>query len=59
MSRQPRKSPIKIATIAALAGLSVLSFSLAACDDGPAEEIGENIDDAVEDGADAVKDATN
>ena len=46
---------IKAILLAAAASMSV--FSLAACDtnDGPAEELGEQIDDA----ADEVKDATN
>lgn len=46
--------------------LLVLLFALSACDQGPAEEAGEKIDEAVEnageqleEAGDAVKDATN
>ncbi len=41
--------------------LLLLSFSflLFGCNEGPAEEAGEAIDEAVEDTTDAVKDATN
>lgn len=39
----------------------LLSFSVLVlgCNEGPAENAGEKIDEAVEDTADAVKDATN
>ncbi len=36
-----------------------LMFTLSGCDDGPMEEAGENIDDAVEDSGDAIEDATD
>ncbi len=39
---------------------SVFVITLSACDsDGPLEEAGENMDDAVEDTGDAVEDATD
>ncbi|MEQ9490210.1 MAG: hypothetical protein RIM72_14585 [Alphaproteobacteria bacterium] len=34
-------------------------LALAACDDGPAEEAGESIDNAVEEAGDAVEEATD
>jgi hypothetical protein len=39
--------------------LMPLAGVLAACDDGPAENAGETIDDAVDDAGDAVEDATD
>jgi hypothetical protein len=36
-----------------------LAGVLAACDDGPAENAGETVDDAVDDAGDAVEDATD
>ena len=53
---------ILLATALAMTSL----FTLAACDEGPAEQAGEKVDQAVEkagevveDAGDAVKDATN
>lgn len=44
----------------AFAPLAVdMMLGLAACDDGPAEEAGEAIDDAASDAADAVDDAAD
>lgn len=43
-----------------LQSIAVLLFSilmLAACDDGPAERMGENIDNAVNDAGNAIEDA--
>jgi len=43
-----------------LQSIAILLFStfmLAACSDGPAERMGENIDDAVNDAGNAVEDA--
>jgi hypothetical protein len=36
-----------------------LAGALSACDEGPAEEAGEAIDNAVDDAGDAVEDATD
>ena len=36
-----------------------LAGALAACEEGPAEQAGETIDDAAEDAGDAVEDATD
>jgi len=39
---------------------SLFLFSVAACDqDGPAEELGESIDNAAEETGDAIEDATD
>ncbi len=43
-----------------LQSIAVVLFStlmLAACDEGPAERMGENIDDAVNDAGNAIEDA--
>ncbi len=43
-----------------LAGVALsLVASFSACEKGPAEKVGENIDKAAKDTKDAVKDATN
>ena len=39
--------------------LAAAPLSLAACDDGPAEETGEAIDEATEDAAEDVEDAAD
>jgi hypothetical protein len=36
-----------------------LAGALAACDDGPAEQAGEAVDDAADEAGDAVEDATD
>ena len=41
------------------AAYALAVLCLAACDDGPAEEAGEAIDDAASDAADAVDDAAD
>lgn len=46
-------------TITAALLASTLMLTLSACDEGPMEEAGENVDDAVEDSGDAVEDATD
>ena len=49
----PRKRAIVLAL-----GLGLLALPLGACDEeGPAEEAGENIDDAVDDAGEAIEDA--
>lgn len=45
--------------LALVAFLALAGFGLAACDDGPAEEAGEAIDDAADDAGDAIDDATD
>ena len=46
--------------IAAILLLSTLVIMLPACEEqGPLEEAGEEIDDAVEDAGDSIEDATN
>jgi hypothetical protein len=42
-----------------LALLMPLTFTVAACDDGPAEEAGEAVDNAAEQTGDAVEEATD
>ncbi len=34
-----------------------MSFAVAACDDGPAEQLGEKVDEAVDDAGDAMEEA--
>lgn len=46
-------------TITAALLASTLVFSLSACDEGPMEEAGENVDDAVEESGDAIEDTTD
>jgi len=46
-------------TLLSTALLVPLGGVLAACDDGPAENAGEAIDDAAEDAGDAVEEATD
>ncbi len=46
-------------TIAAALLASALMITLPACDEGPLEEAGEEVDEAVEDTGDAIEDATD
>lgn len=45
--------------IAAALLVSTLMISLSACDDGPLEEAGEEIDDKAEDAGNAIEDAAD
>lgn len=49
--------PLRFLAIVFAASLCFLTFT--ACEQGPAEEAGEKIDEAVKDAGDAIKDATN
>ncbi len=46
-------------TIAAALLASTLMLTLSACDEGPMEEAGEGVDEAVEDSGEAIDDATD
>lgn len=46
-------------TIAAALFVSTLLIAVPGCEQGPLEEAGEEIDDAVDDAGDAIEDATD
>ena len=37
--------------------IAAVSLTVAACDDGPAEQVGEKVDEAVDDAGDAMEEA--
>lgn len=47
-------------TIVALFLMAILAFAFVGCEkDGPAEELGEKVDDAIDDAGDAMEDAAD
>lgn len=52
--------PLQFRTLLVVAAVTAGSLGLMACDrQGPAEQLGENIDDTVEQAGDAIEDATD
>jgi predicted small secreted protein len=52
--------PLHLRTLLVIAFVAAGSLGLMACDrQGPAEQLGENIDDTVEQAGDAIEDATD